>query len=143
MNEILSCQDIRTGVSSLTKEEAIEQLGQMLYGKGCCTRAYIQAMHDKEKVFNTYIGNDLALPHGIESARDEVLHTGLAVLTCPEGIDWGNGMKARLIIGIAAKDDEQVEILSRIAVLCMDPDNVKKLVESSPSTIHRAICERF
>ena len=35
---------------------------------------------------------------------------------------------AKLVIGIAGKGDEHLEILSRIATVCQDEDNVDKIV---------------
>ena len=39
--------------------------------------------------------------------------TGVVVMTYPDGIDW-NGDKVKLVVGIAAKGDEHLEILGRI-----------------------------
>lgn len=45
----------------------------------------------------------------------------------PEGIDFGNGNKAYFLIGIAGKNDEHVEIISKIADVIEDEDEVLAL----------------
>ena len=55
-----------------TKEEIIREIGQIFLDGGYTTDKYTQAMLDKEETFNTAIGNNVAIPHGIESMRGEI-----------------------------------------------------------------------
>ena len=45
-------------------------------------------------------------------------------------MDYGDGEIAMLIIGIAGKGDEHLEILSNIAQVCSDEENVAKIVQA-------------
>lgn len=37
----------------------------------------------------------------------------------------------KLLIGIAGKGDEHLEILSQIAIICSEEENVEKLIQAS------------
>lgn len=45
----------------------------------------------------------------------------------PDGINW-NGNKTRIVIGIAAKGDDHMEILTNIALKLSDMSTVDELV---------------
>ena len=92
-------------------------------------------MLDKEPVFNTAIGNGLAIPHGIESMRGEIKNSGLVIMTFPEGIDWG-GETVKLVIGIAAIGEEHMDVLTKIADACDSEEAVDEIVAKSVDEIY-------
>lgn len=141
MSDILRKENIITDQHGLNKEQVITKLGQMLYDTGCIEKEYIQGMLDKEGVFNTYMGNDVAIPHGIEDSKVYVKKAGIAIITLPDGVDWGNGNKVRIAIGISGKDDEHIEILSGIAVLLSETENVEKAVGGTVDEIYDLFME--
>ncbi|MCJ8009674.1 PTS mannitol transporter subunit IICBA [Lederbergia wuyishanensis] len=110
-----------------TKEEAIRFAGRVLVDAGYVKESYIDAMIERDKMTSTYMGNDVAIPHGTEEAKKDVLQSGFTVLQVPRGVDF-DGQKVRLIFGIAGKDGTHLEILSGIAVTCSDMNNIEKLV---------------
>ncbi|WP_160725708.1 PTS mannitol transporter subunit IICBA [Bacillus sp. USDA818B3_A] len=112
-----------------SKEEAIRFAGRALVNAGYVKESYIEAMIARDEMTSTYMGNDVAIPHGTEDAKKDVLNSGFTVLQVPEGVDF-DGQKVRLIFGIAGKDGTHLEILSGIAVTCSDMANIEKLVEA-------------
>ncbi|WP_110926034.1 PTS mannitol transporter subunit IICBA [Bacillus massiliglaciei] len=112
-----------------TKEEAIRFAGAALVKAGYVKESYVEAMIERDEITSTYMGNDVAIPHGTEAAKKDVLKSGFAVLQVPEGVDF-DGQKTRLIFGIAGKDGTHLEILSGIAVTCSDMDNIEKMVQA-------------
>ncbi|WP_028393305.1 PTS mannitol transporter subunit IICBA [Bacillus cihuensis] len=111
------------------KEEAIRFAGRALVNAGYVDESYIEAMIARDEMTSTYMGNDVAIPHGTEEAKKAVLKSGFTVLQVPNGVDF-DGQKVRLIFGIAGKDGTHLEILSGIAVTCSDMENIEKLVEA-------------
>ena len=107
----------------------------MFTAGGYTTDGYTQSMLDKEKVFDTAIGNALAIPHGTETGKASVLHPGIIIMTFPAGTEW-NGKTVRLVISIAASGNEHVDILSNIAIRCSDPDEVDAIVHSTADEIY-------
>ncbi|MFJ5716764.1 PTS mannitol transporter subunit IICBA [Neobacillus sp. NPDC093127] len=112
-----------------SKEEAIRFAGNVLVKAGYVKESYIDAMIARDEMTSTYMGNDVAIPHGTEEAKKDVLNSGFTVLQVPNGVDF-DGQKVRLIFGIAGKDGTHLEILSGIAVTCSDMANIEKLVEA-------------
>ena len=118
------------------KEEIIREIGRIFYEGGYTTDQYTQAMLDKEPMFNTAIGNGVAIPHGIESMRGEIKNTGLVVMTFPEGTDWGDGETVKLVIGIAAVGEEHMDVLKKIADACEDEEAVDAIVAKSVDEVY-------
>ena len=48
-------------------------------------------------------------------------------MTYPQGIDW-NGDKVKLVVGIAAKGDEHLEILGRIVAIASTEEDTDRIV---------------
>lgn len=141
MNEILKKENIFIECEPDTKENIIRKMGVLFFQQGYVDEPYIQAMLDKEVVFNTAIGNELAIPHGIESARGYIKKSGIIVMVFPKGIDWEAEEKVKLVIGIAANGEEHMEILSRIAETCSDTESVEELINSTKNQIYAKFVE--
>ena len=125
---ILETKNIFLNQRPMEKEDVIRKIGEIFSSQGYTNEYYTQAMLDKEKVFNTYIGNELAIPHGIEDAKKHIKKTGLVLMTVPEGQDWGASEKVKVIIGIAAVGDEHLCVLQKIAMCFSDKAGVEKLL---------------
>lgn len=130
MSEILTPQTVELNVSPGDRDEAIRRAGALLVQNGNVEDRYIDSMLEREKSVSTFMGNDVAIPHGTEDSKQWVTRSGLSVLTVPEGVEYGDGDVARLVIGIAGKGDEHLEILSRIALVCSEEENVEKIVNA-------------
>lgn len=128
--EILSKDNIKLEVTLNSKEEAIRFTGRILVDNGYVEESYIEKMLEREEVTSTYMGNFLAIPHGTEEGKKNVLETGLAVVTVPDGVDFGRGNIVKVLIGIAGKGDEHLEILSKIAIVCSEVENIEKIVNA-------------
>ena len=86
-------------------------------------------MKDRENVVSTFMGNGLAIPHGTDEAKDEVIASSLTLLQIPKGVDW-NGEEVKVVVGIAGKDGEHLDLLSKIAITFSEEDNVDRIVNA-------------
>lgn len=129
--QILAENNIELNVKLTNMEDAIHHVGEILIRNGYVKETYIDKMLAREQLTTTYIGNQVAIPHGTEDSRDDVIATGISLITVPEGVDFGNGNIAKVIIGIAGKGDEHLEILSNIAIVCSEEANVQKIAEAN------------
>ncbi|MBM7097000.1 PTS sugar transporter subunit IIA [Bacillus sp. H-16] len=127
---ILTKENIVLGAAPATKEEAIEQTGSILVEKGYVSPGYIEKMKEREALTSTYMGNFVAIPHGTEDSKKEVKHSGISIVQVPEGVDF-DGNEVKVLIGIAGKDNEHLEILSQIAIVCSEEENIEKMVSAS------------
>ncbi|MGA9290620.1 MAG: PTS sugar transporter subunit IIA [Anaerobacillus sp.] len=128
--EILSTENVLLNETAATKEEAIRMAGQILVDNGYVDESYLEQMQEREKITTTYMGNSVAIPHGTEDAKKAVKHSGLSIVQLREGVDFGDGNIAKIIIGIAGKDNEHLEILSQIAIVCSEEENVEELIQA-------------
>lgn len=127
---ILKKENIILNSNVSEKTEAIKLAGQILVDQGYVSADYIPAMLQREELSSTYMGNFLAIPHGTDEAKAAVLQSGLSVVQVPNGVDFGDGNIVKLLVGIAGKDGEHLEILSQIAIVCSEEENVEKLVQA-------------
>ncbi|MBU8732156.1 PTS mannitol transporter subunit IICBA [Cytobacillus oceanisediminis] len=125
-DDLLRPENIFLNKEFADKEEAIRFAGRVLVDAGYVEESYIEAMIERDNITSTYMGNDVAIPHGTEEAKKAVIKSGFTVIQVPNGVDF-DGQKVRLIFGIAGKDGTHLEILSGIAVTCSDMDNIEKL----------------
>ena len=123
---ILNKNNIVLGLESVSKEEAIKRVGEILAKEGYVKEEYIQAMLEREEIVSTYIGMGVAIPHGVGEAKKEVKKSGIAVLQYPNGIKFGDEV-AYLVVGVAGVGDEHLTILSNIAMSLEDEGLVEKL----------------
>lgn len=129
--EILQQDNIHLNQAFSTKDEAIRYTGNILVEKGYVISEYIEKMLEREEVTSTFMGNFIAIPHGTEDAKSQVMETGISVVTVPNGIDFGDGNIVKVLIGIAGKGDEHLEVLSNIAIVCSEESNVEKLINAT------------
>ncbi len=128
-DDLLREENIFLNQEFATKEEAIRFAGEVLVKAGYVEDSYVDAMVDRENVTSTYMGNNVAIPHGTEEAKKAVLRSGFTVLQVPNGVDF-DGQEAKLIFGIAGKDGTHLDILSGIAVVCSDEENIEQMVQA-------------
>lgn len=112
------------------KFDAIRLAGQLLVDNGYVFEGYVDDMIERENSVSTYVGNNIAIPHGIEGSQEKIRRSGIVLVQIPDGVDFGPGKKAKLVIGIAGKGNTHLDILSKLALKCLDKELVKKLITS-------------
>ena len=127
---VLNEENILLNVESENKIAAIERVGNLLVQNGYVEEKYIEGMQKRNEDLTTYIGNGVAIPHGMNEYIKYIKYSGIVIAQYPNGVDFGEGNIAYLVIGIAGKNDDHMKILSRIAIACQSMDNVNKLVSS-------------
>ena len=127
---ILSAENILLNQKIEDKESAIRLTGKILVDKGYVEPNYVEKMLEREELTSTYMGNFVAIPHGTEDAKKAVLNSGISVVQVPDGVDFGNGNIVKILFGIAGKNNEHLDILSNIAIVCSEEENVQKIVNA-------------
>ncbi len=126
----LDAAAVRISASPSDKTDAIRQVGSILVDCGNIEPGYVDSMLARERVANTFLGNGIAIPHGIPKDRGLIRQTGVAVLQVPSGVEWNPGEKVHLVVGIAAKSDEHLEILSNLTDVLSDADEADRLAHT-------------
>jgi mannitol/fructose-specific phosphotransferase system IIA component len=127
---ILSSDRISLKANAGSKVEAIRKAGELLVSSGCVMAPYINGMLSREQTMSTNLGNGVAIPHGVYENRDDILQTGISVLQLADGVDWDDGEKVFLVIGIAARGDEHVGVLANLAEVIDDEQNLSELLHT-------------
>jgi len=132
---ILSVERIQLGATAVSKADAIRQAGQLLVLSGCVEPGYVDGMLAREETMSTYLGNGVSIPHGQFDNRGQIRETGISVLQIPQGVEWEDGEKAYLIIGIAAAADEHVGVLANLAEVIEDEEMTDALIHTTDTAL--------
>ena len=135
---LLYPENVKVGCKADTKENVIRQIGQMLVDSGYVSPSYVDAMVKREESFSTYMGNELALPHGVEEAKKEIKASGIAVMIFPEGTDWG-GETVKVVVGIAGVGEEHLQILSVIAEQALEEGNMERIINGRAQEVYEIL----
>lgn len=131
MNIKIEEKNIFLNLDSVSKEDAIKRAGEELVKLGYVDEKYIDYMLERERLTTTYMGLGIAIPHGVNEAKKTIHKSGLVFLQYPNGVDF-DGEKAYLVIGLAGKGDEHLEVLSSVAIKISD-----ELVEKLKNTTNK------
>ncbi|QSD22706.1 PTS mannitol transporter subunit IICBA [Pectobacterium brasiliense] len=114
------------------KEQAIRFAGEQLVKGGYVEPAYVEAMLEREKLTSTYLGESIAVPHGTIEAKDRVLKTGVVFCQYPEGVRFGDEEDevARLVIGIAARNNEHIQVITSLTNALDDDAVIERLTQT-------------
>jgi mannitol PTS system EIIA component len=123
----LTEQQIKIEGTATTKLEAMREASDILVAAGAVTGAYLPAMLEREESVSTYMGNYLAIPHGTNESKDAILASALSFVRYSTPIDW-DGNPVRFVVGIAGIGNEHLDILSSIAIVFSDEDEVDALI---------------
>ena len=135
----LSESNIHLNANAADKQQAIEMAASALVQADNVENGYLQGMLAREQQTSTFLGNGIAIPHGTLDTRSMVKKTGVQVFQFPQGIEWGEGNIAYVVIGIAARSDEHLSLLRQLTHVLSDEDTAAKLAKITDITEFRAI----
>lgn len=124
---LLQKEAIKLNLSTVAKEIALKDIAGYMGKLGYVNSNYEKYIFEREEQSTTYIGNYVAIPHGTAEGKNEILKSGIVIFQYPEGIDFGNGNIAYFLIGIAGKNNEHIDIISKISDVIEDEEEVLKL----------------
>ena len=127
---VLNLGQIRIHSGSVAKDDAMAEAAGILQDAGAVTGAYLDAMRQREQTVSTYMGNELAIPHGTNETKDAILASALSFVRYDGGVDW-DGEKVTFVVGIAGKGDEHLQVLAKIAEALSSEEDAAKLAHAS------------
>ncbi|WP_420064626.1 PTS mannitol transporter subunit IICBA [Pectobacterium colocasium] len=128
----LSAGNVFLNQHATHKEQAIRFAGEQLVKGGYVEPEYVEAMLEREKLTSTYLGESIAVPHGTIEAKDRVLKTGVVFCQYPEGVRFGDEEDevARLVIGIAARNNEHIQVITSLTNALDDDAVIERLAHT-------------
>ncbi len=135
ITDLLKPASIKLNVAPpASKVDAIKILADLMEKGGNLNNKeeYIKAVIAREESGSTGLGDGIATPHAKSAA---VKDAGLAAMVVKDGMDYEalDGKPSRLFFMIAAPDtgsDLHVQILSKLAMMIMDPDFKESLINA-------------
>jgi PTS system mannitol-specific IIA component len=135
---ILPREAIRLGMTASSKEDAILATGRILVELDAVAPRYVDAMLERELSMSTSVGEGFAIPHGTDESRVLIRETALSFAQFPAGVAWDTDT-VKVCIGIAARDDSHLEILSRLATILIEPELATRLREATDPDVVLAV----
>ena len=126
LTELLAEQSINLTAEAKDRDDAIRQAGNALLAAGAIDASYIDAMLERENSVSTFVGEGVAIPHGTLAGKDAVKNDALVLLRFPDGVDW-DGNEVKVAIGIAAKGNGHIALLSQLATVLLEPEKAEAL----------------
>jgi PTS system mannitol-specific IIA component len=127
---VLELRAVRVHESAPDRVTAIHRCADVLEEIGAVHPAYREAMLDREWAMSTYLGEGVAIPHGLDVSRILVRRDALAVLRFPEGVAWDGG-RVTVCVAIAARGDGHIAMLATLADILLDPGRARALREAT------------
>ncbi|CAN5548288.1 hypothetical protein BH09ACT4_BH09ACT4_13360 [soil metagenome] len=126
LTELLAASSIRLDSHASGRDDAIRQTGAALVEAGAVDPGYVDAMLERENSVSTFVGEGVAIPHGTLAGKDAVKDDAIVVLRFPDGVDW-DGNPVSVAVGIAAKGNGHIALLSQLATVLLDPEKAAAL----------------
>jgi PTS system mannitol-specific IIA component len=117
---------VRVAESAVDRTAAIHRCADVLDSIDAVYPPYRAAMFARERTMSTYMGEGVAIPHGVDVSRSLVRRDALAVLRFPDGVDWA-GNRVIVCVAIAARGDGHIELLAALAEILLDPSRAAAL----------------
>ena len=130
LRPVLEPRGIRLHETAADRESAVHRCADVLEEIGAVHPAYREAMLDREWAMSTYLGEGVAIPHGLDKSRALVRRDSLVVLRFPDGVDW-DGHPVTVCVAIAARGDGHVTLLAALAQILLDPARARALREAT------------
>ncbi|EJF85536.1 phosphoenolpyruvate--protein phosphotransferase [Bartonella rattimassiliensis] len=130
-SEILSIRSVQLAATFDHKNDAIYAAAELLMQVGAVDKCYLASMLAREEMTNTWLGNGIAIPHGMVENRDLIIKDAVAVIQVPAGVEWQDGKKAHLVIAIAACPERYREICKKLTSLLLDKKQLEVLATTT------------
>ena len=108
------------------KKEAIEACADIFIKGGYTDESYKADMLQRDKEASVFLGNGVALPHGLASSKNTIKNSGICFIQVPKGVDF-DGETVYLLVGVAGKGEEHVELLGKIGTTLIDKSVIDQL----------------
>jgi len=136
VKDIVDLKTIKTNMVAKSKEEAIQELAELLLENEYITdiEGFLKDIYSREEVGQTGIGNYIAIPHG---NSDSVQKIGVAIGITQVEIPWetldGKGVKGIILFAVGNDNDgaqNHLKLLSSFARKLGNDEVIEKMLQS-------------
>lgn len=134
ISTVLNVKNIKLNMTAKTKEEAVEELTDLLVQDGAITHKddFLRDVWLREAQVSTGFENHIAIPHGKSSG---VAHTALAIGRTQHGIPWetmdDSDVRCVILFAVTLVDQNatHIRLLSQVSGSLADEDIVAQLLK--------------
>ncbi|UPK41205.1 fructose PTS transporter subunit IIA [Paenibacillus pabuli] len=147
VKDIIDLSTIKTNMNASSKEEAIQELAEVLLQNEYITdiNGFLKDIYEREAVGQTGIGNYIAIPHGKSAAVKKI---GVAIGINRSEIPWetldGNGVKGIILFAVGNEQggsQNHLKILTLFARKLGNDDVIEKMLQSTNAEdVQAALC---
>lgn len=147
VKEIVDLKTIKTDMNAKSKEEAIQELAEVLQRNDYINdvEAFLKDIYAREAVGQTGIGNYIAIPHGNSEAVQKI---GVAIGITQQEIPWetldGKGVKGIILFAVGKENDgaqTHLKLLSLFARKLGNDEIIEKMLQSkNAEDVKEALC---
>ncbi|SDY10052.1 PTS system, fructose-specific IIA component [Evansella caseinilytica] len=147
VKDIVDLKTIKTDMTASSKEEAIQELAEVLRHNDYITdvEGFLKDIYAREEVGQTGIGNYIAIPHGNSASVKKI---GVSIGITQEEIPWetldGKGVKGIILFAVGRENDgaqNHLKLLSLFARKLGNDDVIEKLLQSKTAVdVQEALC---
>lgn len=126
--KILDKQAILLNITATDWENAVRICGDLLVQTGKVETTYVEAMIRNIHELGPYIliAPSVAMPHA--RPEDGVIQEGISVVVLKEEIEFENGKKFKVLIGLAALNSKShIDILQKVAEVISQAESIDRL----------------
>ncbi|SDP18851.1 fructose PTS transporter subunit IIA [Halobacillus aidingensis] len=147
ISEILNDHTIKTNMNAQNKEDALNELANLLLENEYITdvKSFMKDIYAREEKGQTGIGNYIAIPHGKSNFVKEI---GVAIGINKSEIPWesldGKGVKGIILFAVGNDNEgaqNHLKILSLFARKLGNDEVIEKLLQSEKTEdVKKAFC---
>jgi PTS system nitrogen regulatory IIA component len=136
IGECLNPATVNLQLRSETRDDALRELVQMipeLHGRAAEQLALWQALHDREKLHTTAVGEGLAFPHARNPMGNLLRRCIIVIGRHSQGISWeaGDGKPVRLLFLLAAPSlTEHLHLLGQMSRILRDAKTREEILNA-------------
>lgn len=108
------------------KKDAINACADIFINGGYTDPSYRDDMFARDADVSVYLGNGVAMPHGLATSKETIRHSGICFIQVPDGVDF-DGETVYLLVGVAGRGEDHVDILGQIAETMCEEKNLTAL----------------
>lgn len=146
LKEVLDQKIVKLDLKASNKEEALQELSELLYSNGYITdiSSFKKDIYLREEEGITGIGNFIAIPHG---KSDSVSKIGIAIGKVSDPIEWesidGEGVKFIFLFAVSNDVEYAKNHMKLLAQIAGCLGNDKKIAKLLTSNSYHEIVEVF
>ncbi|WP_062050773.1 PTS sugar transporter subunit IIA [Bacillus sp. JCM 19034] len=148
VKDIVDLKTIKTDMKAKSKEEAIQELAEVLLQNDYITNVegFLTDIYAREAMGQTGIGNYIAIPHG---NSDSVKKIGVAIGITQEEIPWetldGKGVKGIILFAVGKENDgaqTHLKLLSLFARKLGNDEVIDEMLQAkNAADVQEALCK--